>query len=82
MLYVGHPTNQLLQNQFSDGFYVKILQKPFKTISMSHICRVDTLQNKPDGTTKEKNPFKYDFDKNYDTKHKHKHVAEDFEKDI
>ena len=56
--------------------------------NVTHLFRVDTLRNKTGGITKEINPFKFDFNSNYDTseqvfpKDDHKHVLEDFEKDI
>ena len=56
--------------------------------NVTHLFRVDTLRNKTGGITKERNPFKFDFNSNYDTseqvfpKDDHKHVFEDFEKVI
>ena len=54
--------------------------------NVKYLFRVDTLQNKMGGITKEKNPFAFDI--NYDTrvqmflKDDHKHDFQDFEKDI
>ena len=67
------------------GTFVETTQPNF---NVTHLFRVDTLWNTTGGTTKERIPFEFDFNSNYDTseqvfpKDDHKHVFEDFEKDI
>ena len=67
------------------GTFVETTQA---NLNVTHLFRVDTLRNKTGGITKERNPFELDFNSNYDTseqvfpKDDHKHVFEDFEKDI
>ena len=67
------------------GTFVETTQANF---NVTHLFRVDTLRNKTDGITKERNLFEFDFNSNYDTseqvfpKDDHKQVFEDFEKDI
>ena len=65
--------------------FVETTQTNFNVI---HLFRGDTLWNKTGGMTKERNPFEFDFNSDYDTskhvfpKDGHKHVFEDFGKDI
>ena len=65
------------------GTFVETTQANF---NVTHLFRVDTLRNKTGGITKEGNPFEFDI--TYDTrvqmfpKEDHKHIFEDFEKNI
>ena len=86
----GEPKEPLALNSIFGwilcGTFVETIQTNF---NVTHLFRVDTLRNKTGGITKERNPFEFDFNNNYDTKEQiflkdeyDKHVFEDFEKDI
>ena len=67
------------------GTFVETTQANF---NVTHLFRVDTLGNETGGITNERNTCEFDFNSNYDTREQvfpkddHKHIFEDFEKDI
>ena len=88
-IILGEPNEPIALNSVLGWILCRTFVETTQTnFNVTHLFRVDTFRNKTGGMTKERNPVEFDFNSDYDTseqvfpKDGHKHVFEDFEKDI
>ena len=88
-IILGEPNEPIALNSVLGWILCRTFVETTQTnFNVTHLFRVDTFRNKTGRMTKERNPVEFDFNSDYDTseqvfpKDGHKHVFEDFEKDI